>query len=199
MKKNVTTFDSTALKTYLQHFGLLTPSEINEFIDKASYKKLKKFDYFIKEGEVCHDVAFIESGTFRSYYVSDKGEEVTYCFMFQNNLMTAFSSFLTARPTQENIQAITDVELLLVSKTHMERLVNDNPGWLHFSKTMAEQQYIEMEQRIFQLQKSDALKRYSDLVESQSDYLQKIPLKYLASYLGITQRHLSRIRQAFAN
>ena len=111
--------------------------------------------------------------------------------------MTAYSSFLTAHPTQENIQAITKTELLIIQKSKFETLSHQNSNWTYFLKTIAEQQYIELEKRIFQLQKSDAKKRYAELVKNQPEFIQKIPLQYLASYLGITQRHLSRIRKDF--
>ena len=68
-------------------------------------------------------------------------------------------------------------------------------NWIKFLKIVAEQQYIELEKRIFQLQKNNAFERYSDLLKNHPEYLQNIPLQYLASYLGITQRHLSRIRR----
>jgi CRP-like cAMP-binding protein len=110
-------------------------------------------------------------------------------------LITAYSSFLTAQPTQENIQAITKTELLIIQKNKFETLSHQNLNWILFLKIIAEQQYIELEKRIFQLQKSDAKKRYVDLVKNQPEFIQKIPLHYLASYLGITQRHLSRIRK----
>ena len=65
---------------------------------------------------------------------------------------------------------------------------------LKFSRYVAEQSYIEMESRLLALQMESAKKRYLDLIKFNPDYLQQVPLKYLASYLGITQRHLSRLR-----
>tara|TARA_R110002096_G_C14271911_1_gene695697 strand:+ start:97 stop:630 length:534 start_codon:yes stop_codon:yes gene_type:complete len=175
----------------------LRDSEIDTFIRLLSNKILKKYEYFIQEGQTCNQVAFVLSGSLRSYYTSDKGEEITYCITFPNSLMTAYSSFLTAHPTQENIQAITKTELLIIQKSKFETLSHQNSNWTYFLKTIAEQQYIELEKRIFQLQKSDAKKRYAELVKNQPEFIQKIPLQYLASYLGITQRHLSRIRKDF--
>jgi CRP-like cAMP-binding protein len=184
-----------SLRHFLQSFNILTDIEIDDFLQLSTYKIFKKAEYFIKEGETCKQVAFVLTGSLRSYYTSDKDEEVTYCITFPNSLMTAYSSFLTAKPTQENIQAITETELLIIQKSKFEVLVQQNPNWIYFLKTIAEQQYIELEKRIFQLQKSDAAKRYADLMKNQPEYIQKIPLQYLASYLGISQRHLSRIRQ----
>lgn len=184
-----------SLRLFLQSYNILTDIEIDDFLYLSTYKVFKKGDYFIKEGETCKEVAFVLTGSLRSYYTSDKDEEITYCITFPNSLMTAYSSYLTAQPTMENIQAITKAELLIIPKDKFEKLVQQNPNWIYFLKTIAEQQYIELEKRIFQLQKGDATKRYADLIKNQPEYIQKIPLQYLASYLGISQRHLSRIRK----
>lgn len=185
------------IKLFLESFNILTDIEIENFMQLLTHKTFKKFEYFIKEGETCKQIAFVLSGSWRSYYNSDKDQEITYCITFPNSLMTAYSSFLTAQPTQENIQAITETELLIIQKSKFEILVQQNPNWIYFLKTIAEQQYIELEKRIFQLQKNNAAKRYADLMKYQPEYIQKIPLQYLASYLGISQRHLSRIRKEF--
>lgn len=187
--------DKKMIKNYLKSFNVLTDDEIENFIHLSTKRDLNKADYFIREGETCKDVAFVLSGIFRSFYISDKGSEITYCITFPNNLMTAYSSFITGQSTDENIQAITSVELLIIPKNKIDDLSMKNPNWVKFLKIIAEQQYIELEKRIFKLQKNNALQRYSDLVKHQPEYIQNIPLQYLASYLGITQRHLSRIRK----
>ncbi|WP_236848489.1 Crp/Fnr family transcriptional regulator [Chryseobacterium glaciei] len=99
-------------------------------------------------------MAFVLTGIFRSYYISDKGEEITYCITFPNNLVTAYSSFITGQGTAENIQAITSVELLIFPKNIIDDLALKNPNWVKFLKIVAEQ-------------------------------------------LGVTQRHLRRIRKDF--
>ena len=153
---------------------------------------------FIREGETCKSVAFVLSGILRSYYTSDKGDDITYCITFPQNFMTAYSSYLTNEPTQENIQAITPTELLIIPKEKTEALVSKNSNWIFFLKVIAEQQYIELEKRTFQLLGNNATKRYADLLKNQPNYLKSIPLQYLASYLGVSQRHLSRIRKEIA-
>lgn len=182
------------ITNYLKSYNVLTDNEIENLTNLSTRRDLNKKEYWIREGEICKEVAFILSGTFRSFYILDNGEEITYCITFPNNLMTAYSSFITGQSTVENIQAITDVELLIIPKSTIDDLASRNPNWIKFLKIIAEQQYIELEKRIFQLQKNNALQRYSDLLKNQPEYIQKIPLQYLASYLGITKRHLSRIR-----
>ena len=77
------------IKSYLKSFNILTDDEIENFVKLCTKKELKKSDYFIREGETCKDVAFVLTGTLRSYYVTEKGEEITYCITFPNNLLTA--------------------------------------------------------------------------------------------------------------
>jgi CRP-like cAMP-binding protein len=187
------------MKNYLKSFNILSKDEIDLFETKATYKKVKKGDFFIKEGQTCKEIAFVTSGLFRSFYYSSSEEEVTYCFTFSSSFVSAYSSFLSQTKTVENIQALTDIELLIISREEILKLENSSTNWLKFFKFIAEQEYIKMEKRIFILQKESAEKRYQDLLTNDPEYLQLIPLNYLSSYLGITQRHLSRIRKLISN
>lgn len=186
-----------ALRQYLEMVGHLSEEDIQSLLAFVRFQKLKKGDFFIREGQVSLEVGFLVSGLIRSYYTTNSGEEITYCFRFPNDMIAAYSSFITGNKTDENLQAISEVELLVFSKQELNKLANDGLNWTKFLKEIAELQYIELEKRIFQLQKTTALQRYEDLLQNQPEYVQKIPLQYLASYLGITQRHLSRIRKEF--
>ena len=187
------------MRNYLKSFNILTDDDIDSFESKVTYKKLKKGDFFIKEGKTSKEIAFVISGLFRSFYYSSSEEEVTYCFTFSNSFVSAYSSFLSQTKTVENIQALTHIELLIISRDEILKLEKSSTNWLLFFKFIAEQEYIKMEKRIFILQKESAEKRYEDLLTNQPEYLQLIPLNYLSSYLGITQRHLSRIRKLISN
>lgn len=187
------------MEAYLRSFGGLTEAEIARFSQSLTSKTLSKGDFLITEGTICREAAFVVSGAVRSFYYSSENEEVTYCFTFANNFLTAYSSFISQTPTQENIQALVDTELLTISKETVMQLEASSPNWLKVFKQLAEQEYIKMERRIFLLQKESAEKRYQDLLAHSPEYLQRIPLHQLASYLGITQRHLSRIRKELTN
>ena len=168
-------------------------------MNKITEKYVKKGEFYIKEGKVSKEIAFVVSGLFRSFYYSSTGEEVTYCFTFSNAFLSAYSSFLTQTETVENIQALSDVKLLCISRADILKLEESSTNWLRFSKFIAEQEYLKMEKRILILQKESAKARYEDLIQNRSDLLQLVPLAYLSSYLGITQRHLSRIRKSISN
>lgn len=180
---------------FFRSFELFSEHEIEEFVKLFEIRKVSKNEYFIHEGEKCREVAFIRSGIFRSFYLSDDGKDMTYCFRFPNTMMAAYSSFISGCLSKENMQAITDAELLILKKEKMDSLIQDDLNWTKFLKIIAEQEYLELENRFFQLQRDSASQRYEALLKNYPDYIQKIPLQYLASYLGITQRHLSRIRK----
>ncbi|TJZ63016.1 Crp/Fnr family transcriptional regulator [Sphingobacterium olei] len=183
------------IRTYLNSFNLFSEEEIEAAAQLFEYRKLNKNDCLVVEGEPCKLIAFICSGVFRSFYLSETGVDHTFCFRFPNSLMAPYSAFLTGQPSVETVQAITDAELLVIHKKQLEGLVTDNSNWTKFLKLNAEHEYLELEKRFFQLQRDSAKQRYLSLLENQPEYIQQIPLQYLASYLGVTQRHLSRIRK----
>lgn len=187
-------FKKNQLLEYLTQYNLFTDSEINEFISLATISTIKKGDFFIKHDEMCTTLSFVNFGIFRSFYYSNNDEEITYCFTFPNTLLVAYSSFITQNKSEENLQALTDSEIISISKKELENLAESNNKWLNFLKIIAEKEYVELEKWIFNHQKSNAQKRYVDLINNYPQFVQQIPLHYIASYLGITQRHLSRIR-----
>jgi CRP-like cAMP-binding protein len=187
-------FKKNQLLEYLKQYNLFTDSEISEFISLATISTIKKGDFFIKQDEMCTTLSFVNFGIFRSFYYSNNDEEITYCFTFPNTLLVAYSSFITQNKSEENLQALTDSEIISISKKELENLAESNNKWLNFLKIIAEKEYVELEKWIFNHQKSNAQKRYVDLINNYPQFVQQIPLHYIASYLGITQRHLSRIR-----
>jgi len=180
---------------YFTRFGIFTASEVEAIVELFTTKSLQKNDFFVQQGERCKAIAFIQSGIFRSYYATAAGKDNTYCFRFPNQLMASYSSFITGKPSDEYMQAISEATIFVASKVKLDELAADNPKWLLFLKNVAEQEYLELESRFFQLQRDTAQERYAALLRDQPNYIQEIPLQYLASYLGITQRHLSRIRR----
>ncbi len=184
-----------SLRNMLKSVDILKDSEISNGLNYFEQKSFEKGDILIEAGKICNWMAFVNSGVLRNFYISSKDEEVTYCLTFPNKVISAFSSFMTQRVTFENIHALTNVELLVIRHNQYYELMNSSENWLKFSRFIAEQSYIEMENRLLALQMESAKKRYEDLLKFNPDYLQIVPLKYLASYLGITQRHLSRLRK----
>lgn len=179
-----------------QYIFQLTSEEVQFLNSFITFKKLQKGDHLISENQVCTEIIFVKSGILRSFFINSKEEEITNCFTFQNEFMTAFSSFITQTPTDENIQAITDCEVEVIDKLAVDKLFNSNFRWADIGRKIAENEVVNLHNRIASLQKKSAIERYEALFVNHQKYIQHIPLLYLASYLGISTRHLSRIRQA---
>ena len=183
---------SELTRSFFLQFDLLTNDEINKILAETKIQKLKKGDYFILKGSVSEEVAFVKEGFFRHFIQNSSGEEKTFCLTFPNQMIAAFSSFISGEETQEYIQAITYSEVITLSKRSLENIFSENINWLKFSKLITENEYIELEKRVFSLLNDNAKKRYLDLLENKPQYVQQISLKYLSSYVG---RHLSRLRR----
>ncbi|RIW13445.1 Crp/Fnr family transcriptional regulator [Algoriphagus lacus] len=190
--------DLEFVRSFFTDFGMLTEKDIRDFISLASKKYLEKSEKFVAQDQVSKEIGFVLSGILRSFHSDKNGNETTFCFSFPNSLVTSYSSYITGNGAMENIQAITSVELLVVSKEKWMELIKRSANWIDFLRQMAEFEYVALEKRVYQFQRDSASERYKDLVSRYPEYLKKIPLHYLASYLGITQRHLSRIRKNFA-
>ena len=184
------------MKSFLKSLQFVSDAEIEQFEQYLQPRIILKGDYLIKENKVCSEIAFIKTGLLRSFCISHSGEEHTNCFTFSNEFMAAYSSFISGQPSEENIQAIIDTEILVIGKTDLLNLYNTSIVWQNIGRIITEQQYLDLEKRVLSFQKQTATERYEMLLKNQPHYIQYIPLKYLSSYLGISQRHLSRIRAA---
>lgn len=156
---------------------------------------LEKEGYFLKIGKKCNQVAFVNSGILRIYYLNDKGEETTCYFTQPDDFVTSFSSLTTNKPSTENIQAILPTELLVIDKEDLEMLYKKIPATQEFGRKAAENLAIIMENRISMFLNNSAQERYQFLMKNNPILLQTVPLQYLATYLGITPQHLSRLRK----
>lgn len=156
---------------------------------------LQKGDFFVKQGKVCRHIAFIVKGTLRNFYINAKAEETTSCFCTENGFTTAYKSFISQQPSMLSIQAIEETTLLIIDHDNLQKLYNSNPIWLTIGRSVVEQEYIVMEKYASVLNNETAKEKYLRLLEEQPSVIQKASVEDIASYLGITRRTLSRIRQ----
>lgn len=183
------------MKEFLKALQILSEEELQE-VDSLLYERsIEKNDFLIQQGQVCNEIVFIKSGILRSFYITSEGEEITNCITFDNELMSAYSSFISQSPTDENIQALAVTQLQIINKTNLLNLYKKSINWQEVGRILAEIQYVELEKRIVSFQKQNAKQRYEKLLKNHPNYIQYIPLNNLASFLGITTRHLSRLRK----
>jgi len=173
----------------------LSTEEIAKIDNAFTPREYKKGEYWIGQGTVCNKVAFVQKGILRLFYIDDTGTENTCYFVNEDNFVSAFTSFLTNTPTNENITFIEDSILCEISKNDLEKLSTEVAKMQIFRRIIAENLYILMEKRIAMMQSQTAKERYEKMLEENPEIILSVPLQYTASFLGITPQHLSRLRK----
>lgn len=144
----------------------------------------------------CKTVYFVKSGCARIFYFKD-GNDITEHFAFQNNLIVRAESLFTGLPTPKGIQAIETTTVIGMDASALFQLFDKYHDIERLFRLLIENEYVATVKRIESLQFKSAKERYAELLIT-TNYVQKIPLKYIASFLGITQVSLSRIRADFS-
>jgi CRP-like cAMP-binding protein len=184
-----------AFKQYLQKISPISHQEFDETIIFFKEKFLTKGEFFVKEGRVCQEIAYIHKGLLRTFYFNNRGEETTSCFCSENNFTTSYKSFILQNPSTLSIQAIDDCELLVIDHSNLEKLYKTSIAWQNIGRMVAQREYIIMEQYASLLNNENAREKYLQLLKDQPYVLQKASVEDIASYLGVTRRTLSRIRK----
>ena len=185
-----------AIINYLLQFGHLNQQQIDLVKRKAKEVQLKKDDYFSEAGKIARQVAFINEGILRVCYYDIKGEEITKYFIDENNFVVDLDSFTNKIPSSEYVQAVTDCQLIIFSSDDMKDLSLTIIGWDSIISKITAKALIEKVARISPMLSEDARVRYLNFLDKFPQLANRIPLSLLASYLGITQSSLSRIRKS---
>jgi CRP-like cAMP-binding protein len=144
-------------------------------------------------GHTCKTVYFINKGLARIYYFKD-GTDITDSFSFENNIIVRVESLFTGKPSRKAIQILEDAEIIAIDANKLIKLYDTYPEIERLFRKIFEASHVETVNRIEGIQFHTAEERYKALVEEAPDIIKRAPLKYIASYLGITQVSLSRIR-----
>lgn len=157
---------------------------------------LEKNQFFLKEREVCKSVAFVERGSLRLFYETPE-KEVCNDFFFENSLVGSVASLLTQTPSIVNIAATEKCELLLFEYSDVKALAEKFPALKTLAGIILQEQLIRAEKREASLLRNTPEERFKNLLEEHPKIFKRIPLRYVASYLGITPETLSRYRAKF--
>jgi CRP/FNR family transcriptional regulator, anaerobic regulatory protein len=184
-------------KDWLTQVSFLTPHDCALFEPSLQTKTLREKDFFLSEGKVCKEIGFINSGAFRIYYLSD-GKEINTQFIFENQFVVDYDSFLQNKPSRYYIQALEDAEFVAFNLTALQNAYNQSQNWERFGRIMAEYSYKLTTQRVESFLFADGEQRYLELLKTNPELFNRVPLYHIASYLGLERESLSRLRKKIA-
>lgn len=177
-------------------FSLPSRPEIELMRKHFRVKKAAKKDQLLTMGQVCKYVYFVVNGCLRTFYTTEKGEEFTRCIALENSFCWSMPGFLRQTPATENIEALTETELLAIDHSSFEQLCEKSP-WFRISyQAVLENLCISYADRVKSFLTMNAAERYKNLLQQNPDIIRQLPNRTVASYLGITQESLSRIKAA---
>ena len=176
-------------------YPYLPEDKILEIVGLGEIAILNEGDIFVKAGEKNRKVALVIEGMMRNYIVNDKGEEVTVVFATEMQAIGPYASVFLNRPASETSTAVEPTILFVFDYLKFKDKVNADPVFLRAYSEMIETVLIFAIERIEDFTKTKPEQRYQRLLDTHGFLIERAPLKYLASYLGITPVSLSRIRK----
>jgi CRP-like cAMP-binding protein len=180
----------------IKSFITISDADLKEIASYCSVVELGKNEFLLKEGQVCQYIYFINSGVVRHYYITDHSE-VTRWISMANDFTSSLQSFISQTPSRENLQTITECEIGLINRKAFDHLIKSNVGFKNLWIKTLEYNYLTIEDRVFSLIEKSAEERFNWMINNHPRFILQIPVMYTASMLGITPRHLSRLKKKY--
>jgi len=178
--------------------NLVSLSKAEEIATHFSHKTIPKNGFHLTEGNHSNEYLFLEKGFMRSFAHDTEGAEVTTNFYSERQVVFEVSSFFNRTISRENIQALTDCEGWYITYEQLNMLFHSLPEFRDFGRSVLVKGFAALKNRMLSLITETAEERYAQLLKTAPEIFQHAPLKTIASYLGITDTSLSRIRKEFA-
>lgn len=160
----------------------------------ASIKKVKKGTRLLNQGEICHDLYWIQKGLLRGFIVKN-GKDITTWITGENEFVTSITSYFQGVPAKENIEAIENCTLICFEGEKVQELYDLFPETNILGRKVLEKYYQDAEERAYIVRLASAQEKWAFLMETKPHFIHRIPLKYLASFLAIRVETLSRVRK----
>lgn len=190
---------SQKLQTFISDTLPFAGTKAGQIASHFKEREILKNDYLLKEGKVCCDYLFLESGFMRAFAIDVEGNDITTAFYSGGQIVFEAASYFRRSPAKENIQALTDCVGWFITFDELQHLFHSMPEFREFGRMIIINGFVALKERMLSLISETAEDRYAHLIQSRPDIFQYAPLKTIASYLGVTDTSLSRIRREFAN
>ncbi|RIV23992.1 Crp/Fnr family transcriptional regulator [Fibrisoma montanum] len=190
--------DKEPLIQFIEQTLPIPRATVERIADQFEDGVFAKNEYFVRAGKVSNDYLFLTDGVMRAFTLDTDGNEVTTGFYAKNRVVFEVSSFFMRRISDENIQALTDCRGFILTFDKLNQLFHAMPEFREFGRAMLAREFAAFKQRTLALINQSAEERYADLIRTNREVFQSAQLKQIASYLGITDTSLSRIRREYA-
>jgi len=165
--------------------------EVHEYIEEIEYPR---GHILSEEGKVEHYLYFLHKGIVRAYTTSSNGDEITFWFGMEGDIVCSMMNYIEKKPSYESIELLEDCSLSRIPANRLKELYLSNLEWANWGRKYIEHEVIKAENRLIKQQFLTATERYQSLLKEKPELLQRVPLGMIASFLGMTQVSLSRIR-----
>lgn len=172
----------------------LTETEELHIKQYLTPKKLRKRQYLHQEGDVCKHIAIVEKGALRSYLVDENGQEHITAFALEGWTISDLSSFMHEQISAQNIDALEDCELILISKSSHLELLQTMPKYETYIRILVTDAYVALQKRMLGMISMSPENRYKSFIELYPNIVQRVPQHMIASYMGLSAETISRIR-----
>lgn len=186
------------LKESIQEHVLLSDDEWELCKNNFRPKRMLKRQFLLQEGDVCRQLTFVEKGALYSYSVDSKGNQHVLRFAFDGWWVGDLQSFFTDNPSTLNIEVLEDSELLVLDRRNHEKLLEEIPAYERYHRIIVENAYVAIQQRVENALGLTAEEKYARLIEHNPEFMNRVPLNLVASYLGMSPETLSRVRGQMA-
>ncbi|WP_374950575.1 Crp/Fnr family transcriptional regulator [Mucilaginibacter sp.] len=183
------------LYQFLGNEKIISAPARQEVVDRFKHKALSKNQFQLTSGRVCDEYLFLEEGYMRAFAFDTGGNEVTTNFYAAGEVIFEVSSFFNRSRSQENIQTLTDCEGWFITYKELNELFHSLPEFREFGRSVLVKGFAQLKTRMLNMITLTAEERYELLLATNPGIFQHAPLKHIASYLGITDTSLSRIRK----
>ena len=184
------------IRTYLESTLSIEDSDWNFFTSKLEKRTVKKRTKMLQINEIENHISFISSGIVRFLIPKeDTSKEVTFGFCFDNEFVSAYDSFLTRKPSLYELETLTEVTMWTMTHTDLQEVYQKTKIGNTLGRLSSERLFLIKSKREQSLLNETAEERYLNLFKERPNLIQQIPLKYIASYIGVTAQALSRIRK----
>ncbi len=182
------------IREYFERTVQLTDKDWQLFSSKLVSREFTKRTIILKTGQTENYLSFVEKGIIR-FFIPKEENDLTFDFVFDNGFLSAYESFLTQTPSTYQIETLTETILWSITYHDLQDIYRESEIGNTIGRLASEDLFLKKSKREFSLLSDTAEERYLKLFEEQLHLIKQIPLKYIASYIGITPQALSRIRK----